>query len=129
MQPLDTGVLVLLKKQVVKKNTQENPGCPFNKGNFAAKLAEAQTEFYKPSITVNSFRATGIFPVNRAAISDSMLKPSQTFETSPRKVQEKPEDAQSGSSDTTAGKVYSTALSSAHQNKQNMKRDLQKNMM
>lgn len=41
-----------------------------------------------------------------------MLKPSQTFETSPREVQEIPEGAQSGSSGTTAVKVAFKARSS-----------------
>ena len=49
MQPLDNGVLGLLKKEwqiTVKRDTKESPGESIGKKNFASKLAETQMRFF-----------------------------------------------------------------------------------
>ena len=60
-------------------NTRMNPDKPIGKENFAAKLAETQLAFYKPSIIVSSFKASGIYPICRDAVADESLRPSLTF--------------------------------------------------
>ena len=85
VQPLDKGVFGPLKTAwytTVRKNTRENPGQPIGKRNFVAKLAEAHLAFYKPSIIINSFRSSGIYPVSRAAVPNDRLKPSITYSDS-----------------------------------------------
>jgi hypothetical protein len=84
LQPLDNGVFGPLKKswyQIVRKNTKENPDKSIGKENFAAKLQEAFLNFYKPLTVVNSFKSTGIFPIDRSKISESHLKPAMTFQS------------------------------------------------
>ncbi|XP_071799787.1 uncharacterized protein [Asterias amurensis] len=85
MQPLDVGIFGALKRQwntTVKRNTKENPGKPINKATFPRKLNETVTAFYKPLTIVNSFKSSGIHPINRQAISNDKLKPSLTFQSS-----------------------------------------------
>jgi hypothetical protein len=82
MQPLDKGVFGGLKKEwykVVRKNTKENPSTAINKQTFARHLRDAYMAFYKPATVASSFRASGIYPINRNAISNELLKPSLTF--------------------------------------------------
>lgn len=83
LQPLDNGVFGPLKKiwyQTVRKFTKENPGQSIGKETFAAKLNNAFMQFYKPLTVANSFKTTGIFPVDRARISENIVKPSITFQ-------------------------------------------------
>ena len=82
MQPLDKGVFGPLKSrwhQVVRKHTREHPANPIGKENFAEKLKEAFLLFYKPLTVINSFRSSGIYPVDRNVISSTQLKPGITF--------------------------------------------------
>jgi len=91
MQPLDKGVFGPLKSrwhQVVRKHTREHPASPIGKQNFAEKLKEAFLLFYKPLTVINSFKSSGIFPVDGNVISADQLKTGLTFQSSPVKVQE-----------------------------------------
>ena len=102
VQPLDKGVFGPLKKQwyaTVRENTWTNPGAPITKRNFAAKLADTQFKFYKPSIIVGSFKGAGIFLVDRNAIFLSSLKPALTFVGSPVKVSTPMTSAEKGEVD------------------------------
>ena len=84
MQPLDKGVFGALKTkwyQVTRQHTREHPGSKIGKPNFAEKLAEAFNEFYRPSTIVNSFRATGVYPIDRGQITAEMLAPGKTYTT------------------------------------------------
>ncbi|XP_038046939.1 uncharacterized protein LOC119721120 [Patiria miniata] len=84
MQPMDVGIFGPLKRQwnlTVKKNTREQPGDPINKATFPAKLHETVLAFYKPLTVMNSFKSSGIYPINREAISNEKLKPSLTFKS------------------------------------------------
>ena len=84
LQPLDRGVFGPLKTkwyQVTRNHYRENPGSKIGKANFAEKLKEAYQGFYRPSTVVNSFKATGVYPVDRSQISDNDLKPGLTYTT------------------------------------------------
>ena len=87
LQPLDNGVFGPLKKvwyQTVRKFTKEHPGRSIDKETFGGKLNEAFMQFYKPLTVSNSFKTTGIFPVNRSRIREDVVKPALTFiETTP----------------------------------------------
>ncbi|KAK3086373.1 hypothetical protein FSP39_017497 [Pinctada imbricata] len=82
MQPLDKGVFGPLKKawsQGTREYYRENPGCKINKANFAQKLKDTYMMFYKPLTVINSFKASGIYPVDSSAVSDDDLRPGLTF--------------------------------------------------
>lgn len=89
MQPLDKGVFGPLKKrwyQVMRRHSRENPGSPVGKHNFAELLKQCFLLFYKPLTIINSFKSSGIYPVDSTVVTSSVLKPSLTFsepETSP----------------------------------------------
>ena len=53
-----------------------------NKYNFAGVFKEAWDESLKPSTIVNSFRASGICPLNKDAIPRGKLLPSSSYEIS-----------------------------------------------
>ena len=83
MQPLDKGVFGPLKKMwntVTRAHYRENPGVKINRTNFAQKLKEAYIQFYKPLTVVNSFKASGIYPVDSTMIAEGDLKPGLTYE-------------------------------------------------
>ena len=82
MQPLDKGVFGPLKSrwhQVVRKHTREHPGTLIGKENFAEKLKEAFLLFYKPLTVINSFRSSGVYPVDSSVVPSTQLKPGLTF--------------------------------------------------
>lgn len=82
MQPLDKGVFGPLKKrwhQVLRCHSRENPGSPVGKDKFAELLKEAFLLFYKPLTVINSFKSTGLYPVDSTVITSIMLKPGLTF--------------------------------------------------
>ncbi|XP_046571695.1 jerky protein homolog-like [Haliotis rubra] len=82
MQPLDKGLFWPLKtrwNQVVRKHSQEHPGLSIGKETFAEKLQEAFLLFYKPPTVINSFRSSGIFPVDSSVITLDHVKPVLTF--------------------------------------------------
>jgi hypothetical protein len=82
MQPLDKGVFGPLKTrwhQVVRKHTREHPEDPIGKVNFAEKLKEAFLMFYKPLTVINSFKSSGIYPLDSTVISSDQLKPGITY--------------------------------------------------
>lgn len=82
MQPLDKGVFGPLKNrwyQVVRRHSRENPSSPVGKENFAELLKEAYLLFYRPLTVINSFKSSGIYPVDSTVVTSTMLKPSLTF--------------------------------------------------
>lgn len=119
MQPLDKGVFGPLKKQwykTVRKHNRENPGIPMNKGNFAEKLKDAYNDFYRPNIVVNSFASSGIYPVNRAVISDDQLKTGLTFNPDDEQTENDSKQKEAESSDHVESqsineKVFNTYVS------------------
>ncbi|KAK3096946.1 hypothetical protein FSP39_005022 [Pinctada imbricata] len=82
MQPLDKGVFGPLKtawNQITRQHYRANPGVKIDRHNFAEKLRDAFLQFYKPLTIVNSFKSSGIYPVDSTVISDDELKPGLTF--------------------------------------------------
>lgn len=83
MQPLDVGVYGPLKKSWYKHlrlHSRQHPDDMVKKQNFARHLQVAFMDFYKPITVQKSFASSGVFPVNRSAISNNRLKPSLTYE-------------------------------------------------
>ena len=83
MQPLDVGVYGRLKKSWYKHlrlHSRQHPDDMVKKQNFARHLQVAFMDFYKPITVQKSFASSGVFPVNRSAISNNRLKPSLTYE-------------------------------------------------
>lgn len=83
MQPLDVGVYGPMKKSWYKHlrdHTRHHPEDMVRKQNFARHLQVAFMDFYKPVTVQKSFATSGVFPVDRSAISDLRLKPSLTYE-------------------------------------------------
>ena len=127
MQPLDKGVFGLLKKELsntVRKNTRENLGQPIGKKQFAGILQENQMEFYTPGKIVGSFRGSGIYPVNRMAISNDIMKPSLTFidddddePSVPTKVSTESQPPKSASEAAEVFRVYNEVLDTPKRSK------------
>lgn len=81
LQPLDVGFFSALKRawqQCVTQYQQEN-GIPVDKCSFARVFRSAYTSVVKLSTIVNAFRASGLHPVNRKAISSAKLLPSELY--------------------------------------------------
>ena len=84
MQPLDKGVFGPLKtmwSNVTREHYRNTPGVKIDRTNFAQKLKDAYMQFYKPLTIVNSFKASGIYPVDSKVISDDHLRPGLTYTT------------------------------------------------
>ncbi|XP_055997363.1 uncharacterized protein LOC130047104 [Ostrea edulis] len=82
MQPLDVGVFGASKArwpQVLREHTRENPGTPIQKHNFTEKWKEAFLLFYKPLTVINSFKSSGIYPIDASAVASSKFKTGHTF--------------------------------------------------
>lgn len=93
LQPLDVGVFSPLKHEwqyAVAKFQQENIGMLVDKRNFARIFNEAYQRTIKLATIVNAFKRSGIFPVDRHAISANKLAPSQLYcQKSSQKADEK----------------------------------------
>ena len=79
LQPLDKGVICLLKKEwnnTIREKTRDNPGNPGTK-TFTRKL---KVEFYAPKKVIGIFKGAGIYHINTVAINNNKLKPASTFE-------------------------------------------------
>ena len=86
MQPLDKGVFGPLNSKwhmVARKYSRENR---IGKEAFAEKLSEAifrgYLHFYTHLTVINSFKSSGIYPVNASAISNDQPNPGQNFSSS-----------------------------------------------
>ena len=62
-----------------KKLYRRKPRAANRKEAIYGHIEGTQMEFYTPGKIVGSFRGCGIYPVNRMAISNDILKPSLTF--------------------------------------------------
>lgn len=81
-QPLDVGFYGPLKsawKKAVAKYTLDHVGQYVTKYSFAEVFKEAWVNTVKMSTIVNSFRSSGIWPVNPDAIRVSKLSPSTVY--------------------------------------------------
>ena len=104
MQPLDKGVFGPLKQmwgQVTRQHYRQTPGIKIDKTNFAQKLKDAFMLFYKPLTIVNSFKASGIYPVDSLAISDDHLRPGYTFASQDESSDTESEESESNQQGAT----------------------------
>jgi len=107
MQPLDVGIFGPLKRRwykVFSRQSRENPGSPVGEETFPELLKEDFLLFYRPLTVVNSFRSSGIYPVDGNAVRSEVLKPGLTFSgessvESSKEVTEKPSQMQPSSTD------------------------------
>jgi hypothetical protein len=70
--------------------------------------------FYRPSIVVNSFASSGIYPINRAVIFDDHLKTGLTFNTDSEQLEKdytQKESSDHAESQCLNEKVFKTYLS------------------
>ncbi|XP_060604840.1 uncharacterized protein LOC132757544 isoform X2 [Ruditapes philippinarum] len=101
MQPLDKGVFGPLKQswyKVMRAHAREKPGVAIGKDTFSEKLKEAYLLFYKPLTVVNSFKSSGIYPVDSTKVRDSDLKPGFTYTHTDDEVEESGKAQQTKSS-------------------------------
>lgn len=96
LQPCDVGLFKPLKgnwNKCVNRYIYESSGEVLNKYTFARVFKDAWLETVKPSTIINSFRRSGICPLNRAAITKDKTLPSTSMpteadeEVSPRHIQ------------------------------------------
>ena len=85
LQPLDVGLFSPMKHswRVAATEYQQNEGKPIDKRSFARVFRSAYQKVVKLSSLVNAFKASGIYPVNRQAIDQKKLQPSQVYSSEP----------------------------------------------
>ena len=79
LQPCDVGFFKPLKSswnKCVSDYMCQNSGESVTKYTFARVFSQAWTESLKPATLINSFKGSGICPLNRNAISISKVMPS-----------------------------------------------------
>lgn len=80
LQPLDVGFFGAFKAswgKAFESYKFENPGMPLTKYTFAPVFKKAWLDCVKASTIVNSFKESGLCPLNPNAISSERLAPSQ----------------------------------------------------
>ena len=76
VQPADVGLFGPMKKswyKEVRNFAQRNPNTDITKKNFCAVFKASWEEVMSPSILVNAFRKSGIYPLDRKQISNEQL--------------------------------------------------------
>lgn len=84
LQPLDKSYFKPLKvfyKQAIQQWVFANPRKGLTKGEFGGIFRKAWEKAATISNAVSGFKATGVFPIDRFAIKDHQLAPSQVFAT------------------------------------------------
>jgi hypothetical protein len=85
VQPADVGLFGAMKQswyKHVRIHNQQNPNTDMTKKNFCSVFKQTWEEVMRPSILVDAFKKSGIFPLDRAKITDDMVKPSLVYSTS-----------------------------------------------
>ena len=73
VQPADVGLFGTMKKTWYKnarRYSQTNPNSEINKKNFCSVFRTTWDEVMRPSLLVDAFRMSGIYPLDRAQISN-----------------------------------------------------------
>ncbi|KAJ8877763.1 hypothetical protein PR048_022218 [Dryococelus australis] len=76
LQPLDVGLYKPLKsnwKKELDAFMHSHPGEKPNRVDFSSLLTTAWLSTFIPQTIINSFRKTGIFPIDRCAITDQAI--------------------------------------------------------
>ena len=114
LQPCDVGLFKPLKtnwNKSVSKFMCDAPGEVVNKYNFARVFKVAWDETLKPSTIINSFRASGICPVNESAVPKRKLLPSTVYPPShPTAPPSQPASSQPALSDTAPSQPSSSDI-------------------
>ncbi|XP_071847471.1 tigger transposable element-derived protein 2-like [Apostichopus japonicus] len=82
LQPLDVGVFGHMKRSYwdyLRKWVARNPGETITQRNVSRIIGNIWEDLERPGLIRKSFLSSGIFPVNRAAVTDEMTMPSLTF--------------------------------------------------
>ena len=82
LQPCDVGFFKPMKanwNKCVSQHMCKSSGESITKYTFARVFSEAWTETLKPATIINSFKESGICPLNRDAINASKVLPSSIF--------------------------------------------------
>ena len=85
VQPADVGLFGAMKQtwyKHVRIYNQQNPNTDITKKNFCSVFKSTWEEVMRPSILVDAFRKSGIFPLDRSKITDDQVKPSLVYSTS-----------------------------------------------
>ena len=85
VQPADVGLFGAMKQtwyKHVRIYNQQNPNTDITKKNFCSIFKSTWEEVMRPSILVDAFRKSGIFPLDRSKITDDQVKPSLVYNTS-----------------------------------------------
>lgn len=106
VQPADVGLFGAMKQswyKNVRRYSQQNPNTDITKKNFSSIFRKTWEGVMRPSILVDSFRKSGVFPINRQKISSDQVRPSVVYAgTSTTLVPEKPTTSHSLSAEQEA---------------------------
>lgn len=75
-QPADVGLFGVMKQswyKNVRRYSQKNPNTDINKRNFCYVFKDTWEEVMSPSVLIDAFRKSGIYPINRQQISNDRL--------------------------------------------------------
>ena len=82
VQPADVGLFGAMKQtwyKNVRIYSQNSPNTDITKKNFCSIFKSTWEEVMRPSILVDAFRKSGIFPICRAQISNDQVKSSLVY--------------------------------------------------
>ena len=85
VQPADVGLFGAMKQtwyKHVRSYSQQNPNTDITKKNFCAVFKSTWEEVMRPSLLVDAFRKSGIFPIDRTQITNDQVKPSLVYASS-----------------------------------------------
>ncbi|XP_044183850.1 uncharacterized protein LOC122964359 [Acropora millepora] len=82
VQPADVGLFGAMKQswyKNVRRYSQQNPNTDITKKNFSSIFKKTWEDAMRPSILVDSFRKSGVYPINRQQISYDHVRPSIVY--------------------------------------------------
>ena len=85
VQPADVGLFGAMKQSWYKQvriYSQQNPNTNITKKNFCSVFKTTWEDVMRPGILIDAFRKSGIYPLNRAQITDDQVKPSLVYANS-----------------------------------------------
>ena len=100
VQPADVGLFAAMKQswyKNVRTYSRENPNSDSNKKNFSFIFKNTWYEVMRPSLLIDSFRKSGIYPLNRQQLTDDQVRTSIVYSSSESNVAVPTENAPSSS--------------------------------
>ena len=82
VQPADVGLFGAMKQswyKNVRRYSQQNPNTDITKKNFSSIFKKTWEDTMRPSILVDAFRKSGVYPLNRQQISYDHVRPSIVY--------------------------------------------------